>query len=100
MDVAAWLQGLGLERYVPAFRDNEIDWAVLPKPAPRRERGELGQRSVRAARTLLGCPVPRRGGAPAPTAREHGRGRRVCRDFGRIRLPQLHQRETPSAAMK
>jgi hypothetical protein len=26
MDVAAWLQGLGLERYVPAFRDNEIDW--------------------------------------------------------------------------
>ena len=27
----AWLQGLGLERYVPAFRDNEIDWEVLPK---------------------------------------------------------------------
>jgi hypothetical protein len=27
MDLAAWLQGLGLERYVPAFRDNEIDWA-------------------------------------------------------------------------
>ena len=22
MDVAGWLQGLGLERYVPAFRDN------------------------------------------------------------------------------
>ena len=31
MDVAAWLQGLGLERYAPAFRDNEIDWEVLPK---------------------------------------------------------------------
>ena len=31
MDVAAWLQGLGLERYVRAFRDNEIDWEVLPK---------------------------------------------------------------------
>src|ERR1700686_3961334 len=31
MDVAAWLQGLGLERYVPAFRDNEIDWEALPK---------------------------------------------------------------------
>ena len=27
MDVAASLQDLGLERYVPAFRDNEIDWA-------------------------------------------------------------------------
>src|ERR1700720_4673294 len=31
MDVAAWLQGLGLERYVQAFRDNEIDWNALPK---------------------------------------------------------------------
>src|SRR5690349_13271707 len=31
MDVAAWLQSLGLERYVPAFRDNEIDWDALPK---------------------------------------------------------------------
>jgi class 3 adenylate cyclase len=31
MDVAAWLQGLGLERYVAAFRDNEIDWDALPK---------------------------------------------------------------------
>ena len=30
-DVAGWLQGLGLERYVPAFRDNEIDWEALPK---------------------------------------------------------------------
>jgi hypothetical protein len=30
MDVAAWLQDLGLERYTPAFRDNEIDERVLP----------------------------------------------------------------------
>src|SRR5215471_20763601 len=31
MDIAAWLQSLGLERYEQAFRDNEIDWALLPK---------------------------------------------------------------------
>ena len=31
MDVAAWLRGLGLERYEAAFRDNEIDWAALSK---------------------------------------------------------------------
>ena len=31
MDIEAWLQGLGLERYVPAFRDNEIDAEVVPK---------------------------------------------------------------------
>ena len=29
MDVAAWLQSLGLERYVPAFRDNDVDAEVL-----------------------------------------------------------------------
>src|SRR6516225_6243680 len=31
MDIAAWLRGLGLERYETAFRDNEIDWDTLPK---------------------------------------------------------------------
>ena len=31
MDVAAWLRGLGLERYEPTFRENEIDWDVLPE---------------------------------------------------------------------
>ena len=30
MDVAAWLQGLGLERYVPAFLENRIDADILP----------------------------------------------------------------------
>jgi class 3 adenylate cyclase len=30
MDVAAWLREFGLERYEPAFRDNEIDAEVLP----------------------------------------------------------------------
>ena len=34
MDIEAWLQGLGLERYAPAFRDNEIDWEVLPDRYP------------------------------------------------------------------
>src|SRR3954470_3922197 len=31
MNVATWLRSLGLERYEPLFRDNEIDWEVLPK---------------------------------------------------------------------
>ncbi|HXB79385.1 MAG TPA: adenylate/guanylate cyclase domain-containing protein, partial [Bradyrhizobium sp.] len=30
MDVAAWLRGLGLEQYEPAFRDNYVDADVLP----------------------------------------------------------------------
>ena len=31
MDIAAWLRQLGLERYEQAFRENEIDAAILPK---------------------------------------------------------------------
>ncbi len=31
MDVAAWLRGLGLERYAQAFRDNDIDAEVLSR---------------------------------------------------------------------
>jgi class 3 adenylate cyclase len=31
MDVAAWLRALGLERYAPAFRDNDVDGEVLPE---------------------------------------------------------------------
>jgi hypothetical protein len=30
MDLGAWLRRLGLERYEAAFRENEIDSAVLP----------------------------------------------------------------------
>jgi SAM domain (Sterile alpha motif) len=29
MDIAAWLRGLGLERYASAFRDNDVDDEVL-----------------------------------------------------------------------
>ena len=31
VDVAAWLRDLGLERYKLTFRENEIDWDVLPE---------------------------------------------------------------------
>ena len=53
MDVAAWLQGLGLERYVPAFRDNEIDWEVLPKLTSEDLR-EIGVAAIGHRRKLLG----------------------------------------------
>ena len=31
MEIETWLRSLGLERYEPAFRENEIDWEALPK---------------------------------------------------------------------
>ena len=31
MDLGEWLRSLGLERYEPAFRENDIDDAILPR---------------------------------------------------------------------
>jgi hypothetical protein len=31
MDVAAWLRDLGLARYEPLFRENEVDADLLPE---------------------------------------------------------------------
>ena len=52
MDIEAWLQGLGLERYVSAFRDNEIDGEVLPKLTSEDLR-EIGVAAVGHRRKLL-----------------------------------------------
>ena len=52
MDVAAWLQDLGLERYVPAFRDNDIDAEVLPK-LTAEDLSSIGVTSVGHRRKLL-----------------------------------------------
>ena len=52
MDVAAWLQGLGLERYAPAFRDNDVDAEVLLRLTGEDLR-ELGVASIGHRRRLL-----------------------------------------------
>ena len=52
MDVAAWLRDLGLERYVPAFRDNDIDAEVLPK-LTAEDLISIGVTSVGHRRKLL-----------------------------------------------
>jgi class 3 adenylate cyclase len=80
MDVAAWLQGLGLERYAPAFRDNEIDWDALPKLSAEdlKDLGVvLGSHRHRLldAIAALGAAVPATSataprGAPAPAEAE------------------------------
>jgi class 3 adenylate cyclase/tetratricopeptide (TPR) repeat protein len=52
MDVVAWLRGLGLERYAPAFRDNDIDGDLLRRLTAEDLR-ELGVTSVGHRRRLL-----------------------------------------------
>jgi class 3 adenylate cyclase len=71
MDVAAWLQVLGLERYVPAFRDNEIDWDALPKLSAE-DLKDLGvvlgghRRRLLDAIAALGAAAPAASATPAP----------------------------------
>jgi len=52
MDVAEWLRGLGLEQYMPAFRDNDVDGEVLRRLTAGDLR-ELGVASIGHRRRLL-----------------------------------------------
>jgi class 3 adenylate cyclase len=52
MDVAAWLRGLGLEQYAPAFHDNDVDGEVLPELTADDLIG-LGVKSIGHRRKLL-----------------------------------------------
>src|SRR6185369_2956741 len=81
MDVAAWLQDLGLERYVPAFRDNDIDAELLPKLTAEDLIG-LGITSVGHRRKLLDAAAtlragPELGGPATPLAETEGEQRQV-----------------------
>jgi class 3 adenylate cyclase len=73
MDVAAWLRDLGLERYVSAFRDNDIDAEVLSK-LTAEDLVSIGVISVGHRRKLLdaiaglGTAVPTAVAAPAADA--------------------------------
>ena len=69
IDVASWLQQLGLAQYEPAFRDNEVDGDVLPD-LTADDLIAIGVTAVGHRRKLLraiaalGAAAP----APAPTA--------------------------------
>ena len=52
MNVSAWLRGMGLERYAAAFRDNDVDAAVLPR-LTAEDLLALGIHSVGHRRRLL-----------------------------------------------
>ena len=52
MDIGAWLRGFGLERYEPAFRDNDIDAEVLFELTPE-DSTALGVTSIGHRRKLL-----------------------------------------------
>jgi class 3 adenylate cyclase len=69
MDVSAWLRGLGLERYAPAFRDNDIDAEILAELTADDLIG-LGVTSIGHRRRLLAAIAALREAAPAPLPNE------------------------------
>ena len=80
MDVAAWVQGLSLERFVPAVQDNESNWEVLPNLLSEDPR----QIGVALSATCASCSthsVPR----PPPTAPSCDAPARSPPDVGRWR---------------
>jgi len=89
MDVVAWLRGLGLEQYAPAFRDNDIDGEVLPELTPD-DLISIGVTSVGHRRRLL---------AAITALREEPLEFRIakCASKGHRPLSQLESQQTRSA---
>jgi class 3 adenylate cyclase len=67
VDIAAWLSGLGLERYVEAFEANHIDAAVL-RTLNTDDLKELGVTSLGHRKKMLDAIAQLRELAGAPTA--------------------------------
>src|SRR6516225_3048900 len=91
MDIAAWLRGLDLGQYEAAFRDNDIDAAVLPE-LTAEDLISIGVTSVGHRRKLLSAiaalraadappnPIPPTApadGSPRPHLPPHAGERRV-----------------------
>ena len=73
MDIAAWLQSLGMQQYEEAFRNNAIDAAVLPE-LTADDLKDLGVSLVGHRRKLLAAVAALRsqGGSVPPAANEGG----------------------------
>jgi class 3 adenylate cyclase/tetratricopeptide (TPR) repeat protein len=70
MDIAVWLRGLELEQYEPAFRDNGIDAAILPK-LTAEDLKDIGVARVGDRRKLLeAIAALREGTAPASAQKQ------------------------------
>jgi class 3 adenylate cyclase/predicted ATPase len=66
MDVVAWLRGLGLEQYAPAFCDNDVDGEVLPE-LTSDDLISIGVTSVGHRRKLLAAIASLGAAPPAGT---------------------------------
>src|SRR6516165_9240089 len=85
MDVVAWLRGLGLEQYAPAFRDNDVDVEVLPA-LTSDDLISIGVTSVGHRRKLLAAIALLGAAPPAGTVRAEPRDAPTLADAERRQL--------------
>jgi hypothetical protein len=71
MDVVVWLRSLGLGKYEPVFRENDIDEAVLPSLTHENLK-ELGVSSFGHRVNLLDAIAALRSDASDKTAGRNG----------------------------
>src|SRR6188472_3044860 len=71
MDIAVWLNGLGLDQYEPAFRDNDVDAEVLPELA-EADLERLGVASLGHRKRLLKAIAILRAEVVLPSAPAEG----------------------------
>ena len=69
MDVAAWLQDLGLARYEPVFRENEVDADLLPD-LTEADLVTLGLPFGPRKKLLTAIAALREGALPSPAAEQ------------------------------
>ena len=85
MDVVAWLRGLGLEQYAPAFRDNDVDGEVLPA-LTTDDLISIGVTSLGHRRKLLAAIASLGAGPPAGRVRAAPRDAPTLADAERRQL--------------
>ena len=71
MNVALWLRSMGLERYEPAFRENEVDAEVLPE-LTESDLASLGLPRGARRKMLKAIARLRRGVPPSPAEQPSG----------------------------
>ena len=91
VDIAAWLNRLGLQQYEQAFRDNDIDAEVLPELTAEdligRQIGPVEPCQTQITAAQIGCSAIFSNAAISAPSRSRAAARRCPRGKCCVRAP-------------
>jgi hypothetical protein len=100
MEIEAWLRGLRLEHYEPAFRDNGIDAEILPK-LTAEDLKDLGVTRVGDRRKLLDGGASRQGaGFARPVGHRTERANKGSLDRARTQQAKSWELRTATSSAR